>query len=432
MNLSLYDLDAHEAALRDLSLEVRSLSERLDALSLGQEEGAGSRPDLGEGDSDKDALHKRARFLVDMSRRMRTPLAGALGMLELLGETRLTKKQRALLEQAAQASRGLEKVCEEVMDYFQIESGELVLEPHVVELRPLVESVVAAQAARAEERGIRLGLEVDESLPERVRVDPARLTRVLTELVENAIEHTFESRVQVGVRLLDTEEPGDRLLFWVSDTGCGIESEDLTEMFDLWSQRETSGNVLAIGLPAAKRLVEAMQGHLDIESEPGEGTTVRFTLPHEAARERAADRKPEPPADLERRPAQVLVVEDDRVNQRVAIGFLEARGYVAAGANDGAEALARLEEEAFDMVLMDCMMPGMDGYEATRAIRAKDDPGAPRIPIIALTADVSTESRRGCLEAGMDDYLTKPIQREEFDKAVRTWVPPHLRPAREA
>ncbi|MCB9915114.1 MAG: response regulator [Planctomycetes bacterium] len=433
-----HPLDAHtitpDSLLRSLTEEVRSLEARLATLEGGDED-AGRM--LSE-EAALMALRTRSRFLLDLTRRARTPLTGALGMLELLQETKLTKKQQTYVEEALQSSRSLLRVFTEILDYFQIESGDLVLEEDEFDLVASVTERVESFRDAAEERGVSLCFTPAEGLPRTLRSDRSRFARVLTELIENALQHTTVGVVQVGAQLVDPTQPRGALLFWVSDTGCGIEAERLTSMFDLWNHDESKGNVLAIGLPAAKTLVQAMGGRMDIESEPGEGTTVRFTLPQ--PRElRPIEALAFPPAHgalggegSERRPARVLVVEDDRVNQRVAMGFLAKSGYESTGARDGREALEMLRAGSYDAVLMDCAMPELDGYQTTRAIRDGEVPGCEPIPIIALTAEVSTQARRGCLEAGMNDYLTKPIRREELDHAIRAWLPMHLRPARKA
>ncbi len=430
--------------MKGLTDEVRALEVRLATLGLTGLQRAGEATAEHEGGASS-ALRARTKFLIDISQRMRTPLSGTLGMLELLEETRLTKKQRGFVDEALTSSRSLMRVFTEVIDFFQIESGELVLNIQSFDPQEVASTTIETYREACEAKGVELRFTVCEAFPSMITGDRGRLNRVLSELLENAVEHTGAGSISIDARVIDPEDAQSMLMFSVSDTGTGISSERLTWMFDLWNCEEPDREMIAIGLPATKTLVEAMGGKIDIESDPGEGTTVRFTLPQskDSVVLAKSPLRVEPPQAsppraeqasrpaIERRPARILVVEDDRVNQRVALGFLDSYQYVGEGASDGAQGLKQLEEGEFDLVLMDCTMPVMDGYEATRAIRMGEVSGVdPDIPIIALTADVSTEARRGCLEAGMNDYLTKPIRRSELDTAIRSWLPPQLRPPR--
>lgn len=373
----------------------------------------------------------RNDFMVGMSHRIRTPLSGVMGMVELLTNSALDGDQRIYADNALCAGRSLIRVFDELLDFCRGEAGELVLERETFSPAQVASDVMGVFASEAQAKGLLLTTTVSPEVPSTIDGDPARLHQVLHELIENALRFTRDGQIQIGIRPVAREGTPDKLLLWVEDTGEGMNEEQLTDLFEFcFESAESEG--LTIGLPAARHIVEAMGGNIDVESEQGNGTTVRFTLPvtpcwkHDVSRETPAFASA---ADSQRRTARVLVVEDDLVNQRVTLGYLKLVGYEGHVVDSGEAALRALVEGDYDLILMDKMMPGMDGLEATRAIRDSDpDVRDPGIPIIALTAEVSTEARRECLAAGMNDYLTKPIRKSEIAPVIRAWLPPNLRP----
>jgi CheY-like chemotaxis protein/two-component sensor histidine kinase len=383
------------------------------------------------------ANRSRNEFLMGVNHRFRTPMNGVHGMLELLAESELTDDQHSHVNNAICASRKLMRIFDELMDYCRVEAGELILSSDTFSPQSLIDTVLSEFADEAKEKGVSLNQAESPEVPATIQGDEQRLHQVLFELLENALRHTPEGQVQVGVRPVADEGSESKLLFWVNDTGSGIPQSQIGRLFELDLAKATDSD-MRIGLPAVGHILEAMGGTIEVEGEQGSGTMVQFCIPTTANWNASATGinltvpNSERSRDQDRRAAKVLVVEDDLVNQRVTQGFLKLAGYNGTIVDSGENALKALANEEFDLVLMDKMMPGMDGIGATVAIReGKRGVLNPQIPIIALTAEVSVDARRECLNAGMNDYLTKPIRKKEIDPVIRAWLPPHLRPARQ-
>ncbi len=372
-----------------------------------------------ERDAAERATRMKSAFLAVMSHEIRTPLNGVLGMLELLGNTRLAGRQREYVESIQYAGQALLTILNDILDYSRIEAEQVSFERTTFSLRRLIDSLIMLVSARAADKDLALESTLADDVPDTLEGDPARLRQVLLNLLGNAVKFTDAGSVTLRVRRLDSA-PGLRLRFEVSDTGPGVEPERQARLFRDYAQADPSitrryGGT-GLGLAICKRLVEAQGGVIGLDSRPGQGATFWFELAFDAGDVDAAvpvGRAPAPGA-----PLRVLLVDDVEINREVAAGLLDLDGHRVEEAEDGRQALQRLAEAEFDLVLMDVRMPDMDGVEAARRIRALPEPLKAGIPIVGLTASVAPEEIGRCLDAGMDQVLRKPITRDALRKAL--------------
>ncbi len=382
-----------------------------------------------------EASQAKSRFLANMSHEIRTPMNGILGMSELLQATRLDDTQSRYVQALSTAAHALHDLLGDILDLSKIEEGKVRLER--VDFDPT--QLLSAVAAIYRELGLARGVAVQtaialQALP-RVSGDSTRLRQVVTNLLGNALK--FTSAGTVTLRAEPAARPnGDRrpwIRVSVQDTGIGMTPEQMAHLFQRFSQADSSTTRRfggsGLGLVICKHLVELMGGSIHAESEQGRGSTFWFEVPLEAATDRAPsataaaallgnDSSPVGP-----RPARVLVVEDNAVNCLVVQAMLERLGMTVTLANDGAQAVAAIQTHDFDVVLMDCQMPVMDGYEATRRIRSSGHPRA-QVPIVALTAHALAEDRQRCDAAGMNDYLPKPVTGEALARVLQVHLGP--------
>jgi signal transduction histidine kinase/CheY-like chemotaxis protein/ligand-binding sensor domain-containing protein len=378
------------------------------------------------------ASKMKSQFLANVSHEIRTPMNGVLGMLQLLEASKLDASQREQLKLAKNSAGSLLSLLNEVLDFSKIESGHVALDPRSFDLRQLLEEVTALFRPAALEKGLRLELEVEGFEERPVWADELRLRQVLVNLLGNAVKFTDSGRVKLSVRREENPEAGpDLFTFRVEDEGIGIDPGKLSKIFEAFHQadggttRRYGGT--GLGLAIAQRLVSLMGGEIRVESIPGLGSTFQFGLRlpwaealAEASAEVSAEASAEEANSREAShsrmpPLRILVAEDNRINQHVVLKMLEAEGQEVKLASDGAEAMEALQCESFDLVFMDVHMPVMDGLKATERIRAWEKAsGRKRTPIVALTAGVLEEERQRCLAAGMDDFLGKPLSREQL------------------
>ena len=385
------------------------------------------------------AARAKSQFLANMSHEIRTPMHGILGMLELLGEAPLSEAHRDQLETAERSASVLLHLINDILDVSRIEAGALRLERIDFDAIRVLDDVVGLLVGQAQRKGVELSASVGAGVPRTLRGDPMRLNQVLMNLIGNAIKFTERGRVRVRLRLASLSDDAVSLRFTIADSGIGIPSQAAARLFRPFSQVDDSNSRrfggTGLGLAIVKQLVELMGGRMRLRSRPGRGSVFGFTVCFEPSLGTSGARGDDTPtsptilsAGTRSRPSArlrgwVLLVEDNPVNQKVSRAMLERVGLTVDVATSGVEALAALECQVYDLVLMDCQMPVMDGFEATRRIRARGDLGARgRLPIVALTANAMAEDRETCLAAGMDDYLSKPFTAEALIGVLAPWL----------
>lgn len=363
----------------------------------------------------EDANMAKSGFLAFMSHEIRTPLNAVVGMVRLALGGQLNDEQREYLLIANEASENLTSILTDILDLSKIEAGKLDLVAEDFDLSEEVEAVEKVFRAMAQQKGVAIVTDIDGRVPARVRADSLRLRQVLTNLLSNALKFTDHGSVTISVKLIGAEAGGTALVeFMVKDTGTGIPQHKQERIFEGFRQADahtshTYGGS-GLGLTISRLLVSMMGGELKIASSPGLGSSFYFTVPLGRA---LAPAEPEPFMERALQPDgqsyKVLLVEDNRFNQILAERVLIKAGHSVSIAGNGLEALDKLRQEPFDLVLMDVQMPELDGIETTQCIRRGDSVPDPHIPIIAMTAQAMKGDRERCLEAGMNDYVSKPL-----------------------
>jgi signal transduction histidine kinase/ActR/RegA family two-component response regulator len=366
----------------------------------------------------------KSDFLATMSHEIRTPMNGIMGMLQVLQHSALNEEQRGQVEIAVGSADTLMRLLNDILDLSKIESGKLDFEAVPFALAPTIAEVVALLRGRALEKRLKLTLKLAPELPSHVVGDATRLKQVLLNLSGNAIKFTERGEVEIAASIVRRGGEVATIRFAVHDTGIGIDRATQARLFQVFSQGDTSmtrrfGGT-GLGLAISQRLINRMGGHISVESAPGAGSEFSFelTLPLSAPPVRAS----RSPFMRQDRPlaGRILVVEDDRVNQRVIELLLKKIGLKCVIVSDGESAVEIADIERWDCILMDCQMPGMDGLEATRQIRARLR-GRP-LPIVALTANAMLGDRDACVAAGMDDFIAKPVRQEELRSCLERWL----------
>jgi TMAO reductase system sensor TorS len=381
-------------------------------------------------EASESASQLKSQFLANMSHEIRTPMNGVIGMLELLLTTQLTEKQRKFTKTAYSSATALLSIINDILDFSKIEAGKLTLENVSFSLSKILTEVRDLMIRQAEDKG--LNLEIYESnLPPTLVGDPMRIRQVLINLVGNAIKFTEIGHVRVTVDVLSRRENCVDLRVEVVDTGIGISREQQEIVFESFCQAEDGMSRrfggTGLGLAIARQLIQLMNGRIGVQSRVGLGSTFWLELPLEVSEEVIPARIKAPSKGqsetISKMNSRILLVEDNPVNQEVIQEMLLFLGCQACLVSDGQQAVAERENQAYDLILMDCQMPVMDGYQAARNIRMLEQrKGLERIPIIATTAHAMQGDREKCMLAGMDDYLCKPFSLAQIHKTIYNWT----------
>lgn len=418
----LYWVDTTIAPIQTPTGEDRFISVRTDVTSM-KEASRLLEKALNEA---RDATQAKSQFLAHMSHEIRTPLGGIIGMAEILDETELNSEQKEHTRAIQSCAQSLLLIINDILDLSKIEANHLTIEKIPSSIYSLIDELKALQHIQAEKKNVHLTWCVKNSVPPSVNIDPIRTKQILINLVGNAIKFTSSGgTVRVEIDWIVQSETDGVLQLTVTDSGIGIPDDKLSSIFESFTQADASTTRkyggTGLGLTITKNLAELMGGSIRVQSEVREGSTFTVEIPSSIVTHpqgQNTEQKKYPDKDVARRALNILLAEDNEVNQKLIRILLEKIGHTITIVDNGIEAISMVMHNQFDIVLMDVQMPIMDGIEATKRIRNLADETHRKIPIVALTASARPEDKKQCLDAGMDEYVSKPIQRHEIFDAI--------------
>jgi signal transduction histidine kinase len=373
------------------------------------------------------ALNIKGDFLASMSHEIRTPLNGIIGMAQLLASEEKLPSQSEYIETILNSGKSLLSIINDILDFSKIEAGKLNITNENLNLRDLIEQVIKSLRYEAEKKSIKISLNFSDDYSDEICGDSVRLKQILLNLVSNAIKFTESGSIKIHVDMISKDTSSTEYRVSVTDSGIGISETDQEKLFEKFTQADVSTTRkyggTGLGLAICKQLVNLMHGSIGVTSKPGSGSTFWFQIKFsntDYSNHHEEHLKPEKETIEQKYSGTVLVVDDVRVNQIVATKILQSFGLKTMVAENGLAAIDAYKENKFDLILMDCHMPLMDGYEATKQIRMIDNER--HTPIIAVTAMAMESDRSKCIMAGMDDYLSKPYVIRDLKKIVDHWL----------
>lgn len=393
-----FELMGYQMVMRDITGEVKSKE------SLAE---ARKKADV--------AAKSRSQFVANMSHEIRTPMNSIIGLLDVLGDSKLNKDQRETLDVVQHSAKNLLNLLNDIIDLSKIDSNQIQFVPEWFAPGEMLDKTIRLLQVKAKENNNTLKLDIEQDLPDQVKGDQMRIEQILINLLNNALKFTKNGSVELRVRRTSESRNKVKLKFVVTDTGKGIEEKVLKNIFNVYEQggpettRQFGGS--GLGLAISQSLCNRMGGKIEVSSQPGQGTNFWFTLPLEYKTMNS---------QMINKDIRILVVEDNLLNQRVVGTTLQRNGFSYDVAENGKVALEKFKNGDFNLIIMDIQMPVMDGYEATQLIRQyeQETPAKKKTNIIALTANATKEDQEKCLEVGMDDYMTKPFRFKELTSII--------------